>query len=279
MATMAKSFPRWVSAGAISAWKEAADLERSMIEASNSRPATGPRAARTIQEVMIYTWRNAREPLPSELFGRLLTDSAKTAWCAVSKQSTAKQVGAIDSLSLLSHFLIRACWGPMFDERMTRAEYSKHRARAKALAEELAQLIYGTKLDHWLSQHVANLEMMVANDPKWRPALAARYGGCEANGLVDALDGTRGWFLSRMSRVLQEFASAIEGDQQPAVSLPKPNDANARRAYFVKSATEACLFIFGKLMRREVATFASAAFNCNMTEREVRRLAPDTRKT
>lgn len=279
MAIMAKNFPKWVPAGAISAWKEAAERDRRMIEASNSRSATGPKAARTVQEAMIDAWRNVGDPLPSELFNRLLSDSAKVAWCAVGKQSTTKQVGAIDPLSLLSHLLIRACWGPMFDEQMTRAEYSKHRKRAKALAEELAQLIYGTKLDHWLSEHVANLEMMVADDPKWRPAWAALYGGSEAQGLVNALDSTRGWFLSRMSGVLREFAGAIEGDQQPAVSLSKPNDANARRAYFVKSATEACLFIFGKLMRREVATFASAAFNCDMTEREVRRLAPDTRKT
>lgn len=249
-----------------------------MIGASKSRPATGPKAAHTVQESMIEAWQKDGEPLPSELFERLLTDRAKVAWEAVGKRAATEQVGAIDPPSLLSHFLIRACWGPMFDEQMTKGEYTKHRKRAVALAEELALLIYGTNLDHWLSWHVASLEMSVTSDPKWRTALAALYGS-EAKGLVDALDGTRGWFLSRLSGVLHEFASAIKADQQPAVSLAKPNDANARRAYFVKSATEACSFIFGKLMRREVATFASVAFNCDMTEREVRRLAPDKRKT
>lgn len=276
---MTKNFPQWVPAGAVSAWQEAAERERRMIEASKSRPTAGPKAAHTVQEAMIETWQKDGDLLPSEVFERLLTDQAKEAWESVSKQSATKQVGAIDPPSLLSHFLIRACWGPMFDEQMTKAEYTKHRKRAAALAEELALLIYGTNLDHWLSRHVTNLEMMVKSDPKWRPALATLYGNSEAKGLIDAVDGTRGWFLSRVSGVLHEFASAIEADQQPAVSLSKPNDTSARRAYFVKSATEACSFIFGKLMRREVATFASVAFDCDMTEREVRRLAPDKRKT
>lgn len=276
---MAKNFPQWVPAGAVSAWREAAEREFRMIGASESRPATGPKAAHTVQEAMIEAWRKAVEPLPSEVFERLLADQAKDAWESVGKQSATKQVGNIDPPSLLSHFLIRACWGPMFDEQMTKAEYTKHRKRAAALAEELALLIYGTNLDHWLSRHVANLEMMVTSDPKWRPALAALYGNNEAKGLIDAVGGTRGWFLSRVSGVLHEFARAIEADQQPAISLSKPNDASARRAYFVKSATEACCFIFGKLMRREVATFASVAFNCEITEREVRRLAPVKRKT
>lgn len=276
---MTKKFPQWVPVGAVSAWQEAAERERRMIEASKSRPTTGPKAAHTVQEAMIEAWRKDGDPLPSEVFKHLLTDQAKEAWESVGKQSATKHVGAIDPPSLLSHFLIRACWGPMFDEQMTKAEYTKHRKRAAALAEELALLIYGTNLDHWLSRHVANLEMMVKTDPERQPALAALYGNSEAKGLVDAVDGTRGWFLSRVSGVLHEFARAIEADQQPAVSLSKPNDASARRAYFVKSATEACSFIFGKLMRREVATFASVAFDCDMTEREVRRLAPDKRKT
>lgn len=227
---------------------------------------------------MIEAWRKDSEPLPSELFERLLSDRAKDAWEAVCKQSATKQVGAIDLPSLLSHFLIRACWGPMFDGQMTKSEYTKHRKRAAALAEELALLVYGTNLDSWLSRHVSNLEIMVASDPKRQPALAAIYGSSETKALNDALGATRGWFLSRMSRVLHEFAHAIKADQLPAVSLSKPNDANARRAYFIKSTTEACSLIFGKLMRREVATFASAAFDCDMTEREVRRLAPDRRK-
>lgn len=163
-----------------------------MVEASESRPATGPKAAHTVQEAMIEAWRKDGEPLPSELFERLLTDQAKEAWEAVGKQTATKQVGAIDPPSLLSHFLIRACWGPMFDEQMTKAEYAKHRKRAAALAEELALLIYGTNLDHWLSQHMADLEMLVTSDPKWRPALTALYGGSEAKGLIDALNGTRG---------------------------------------------------------------------------------------
>jgi len=276
---MTKNFPQWVPAGAVSAWQEAAEHERRIIDASKSRPATGPKAAHTVQEAMIEAWQKEGAPLPSELFKRLLTYQAKGAWEVVGKQSTMKQVGAIDPPSLLSHFLIRACWGPMFDEQMTKAEYTKHRKRAAALAEELALLIYGTNLDHWLGRHVANLEMMVTSDPKWRPALAAFYSNSEAKGLIDAVDGTRGWFLSRVSGVLHEFARAIEADQQPAVSLSKPNDANARRAYFVKSATEACNFIFGKPMRREVATFASVAFECDMKERKVRQLAPVKRKT
>ncbi len=271
---MAKKIPQWVPAGAVSAWQEAVERETRMIDASKSRPATGRGATHTVQEVMIEAWRKDGAPLPSDVFERLLTDQAKDAWESVGKQSATKQVGTIDPPSLLSQFLIRACWGPMFDERMTKAEFTKHRKRAAALADELALLTYGTNLDIWLWRHVANLEMMVTTDPKWQPALAALYANSEAKGLIDAVGATRGWFLGRVSRVLDEFARAIEADQQPAVSLSKPNDASARRAYFVKCATEACSFIFGKLMRREVATFTSVAFDCSMTEREVRRLAP-----
>lgn len=273
---MTKKFPQWVPAGAVSAWQEVAERERRMIEASKSRPTTGPKAAHTVQEAMIEAWRTDGEPLPSEVFERLLTDQAKGAWESVGKQSATKQVGNIDPPSLLSHFLIRACWGPMFDEQMTKAEYTKHRKRAAALAEELAQLIYGTNLDSWLGRHVLNLKMWATNDERHRPAIEQIYGGRNdaIKSYLDCRDGTVGHFLGRMSGVLYEFAKAIEADQQPVVSLPKPNDANARRVYFIKSATEACMLIFGKVMRREVTILTNAAFQCEITEREMRSHAP-----
>lgn len=225
---------------------------------------------------MIVAWRKNDEPLPSELFERLLSDQAKDVWMAVGKQSATKQVGAIDPPSLLSDILIRACWGPMFDEQMTEAEFTKHRKRAAALAKDLALLTYGTDLDRWLGGHVLNLKMRATNDERHRSAIAQIYDGRNnaIKSYLDCMNGTVGHFLGRMSGVLNEFAKAIEADQQPVVSLPKPNDASARRVYFIKSATEACKFIFGKVMRREVATLTNAAFQCEITEREVRNHAP-----
>lgn len=263
-------FPSWVSDAAKTAWREARQREGCLIESTKAYPS----AVKNVQGAMLLQWQEHSEPSPADLFLRLLTDQVKSVWVAIKTNKTMARIGNIGPEGLAASFCIRGCWGPMFEERMTRTKRKLHRQRVTKVANELADLLDGSDLDLWLSRYIHQLEMRILLDPERLVALAAIQSNRKAKLLSDAVDGTRQWFLSRMSGVLREFVKSIDHETVPAVSLAKPNDENARRMYFIKTMTSAFHFMFGKLMRREVAALASAAFECDMTEREVRRIAP-----
>lgn len=261
------SFPGWAPPDVIAIWQDAKnDLEshrnftRDFIEREKD---VGEIPAVLDTDDLAVKWSMESIELAQErLLCRLLTyDCMKDAWDSVKRNGINSRTTAL--------ICRRAFFGPMGSEKKTPTEREKWLDDVQRTAEHLAKIILDSPLDDiliekfWRASALSSVQI----------GLATGFGGKSLDNIID----TSTCFFprpSKLSDLLLELSKNARDVAKKDLSLPKPGDPDAKRAYFVKTLTayfdEAC----GKKLRSAVANFTSAAFLCEFGTRQVIRLAP-----
>lgn len=270
-------FPKWSPKAAVAIWrdhwKEEHDRRLAHQEIIRDGIARGEIPPDQNIDELAVQWESEYGPSLAMMLWRCLSyEATKEVWTRIQDMDCSRR--GVDPIAVTAMTCVRGYMGPIGTERKTRKEREKWIADTKAAAELLASLLDGSRLDGWLFNEYQRVYLGHIVNKSLSLGLQGIAENKEIKRNFDFFHSNLSHRLWRFSNLLRDFASGIEASAKEAVVLAKPGDPDARRAYFVKYLTEGFMFLFNAPMRKEVALLTGAAFECAISEREVRRLAP-----
>lgn len=260
------SFQAWVPSACIEVWKEAV-AELAKCESETTQFIKNEQEQGRIRNnlnplTLAKAWvKDGSEFAMERALYRFLTyENMRLAFAALDR----KNVSAAHTIRLCRVGLI----GPTGSETKTPAERAAWLAKVKETALQLAELVELSDLDNVL---VRNYQ-------------AAHAAALVFHSMADGLSGNKNagsrsykMFFPKpanLSGFLRKFAEEADVTAGGDLVMDRPRDKDARRAYFVRSLTKFFRDECGMPLRAVVATFTSTAFDCEISERAIIRLAP-----
>lgn len=260
------TFPSWTPKSCIAIWEQAAnelsEHEKRTLEFVRKGQGEGRIPLEHDPEKLARSWvKEDFEYRQERAIYRLLTnEDMRLAYSSLARNGLSIE-------TTLAVCRVGLC-GPTGSEKRTPVEREAWKCDVTAAALHLAKLIELSPLDEILVRQYKE----VATDAIVSHAFAVGFSGKE-----DHFPPQYKRFFpnpSTLSGLLRKLAEDVETIVSQDMVMPRPGDRDASRAYFVRRLSEYFVSECGKPLRATVAKFASAAFDCEMSERAVVRLAP-----